>query len=407
MAKQKSNLLITASTFPRWPGDSVPPFVQDFAQHVSHNFKRITVVVPHYMGSKTREKIGSNIYVRRFWYFWPARQENIVYNGGGISKIKKTPLYALKLIMFCTSLLCSMHSQYVKLGGSRIINAHWLVPQGTLAVALGKLVGAKVIVTVHGGDVFALNGKFMRKIKRWTLKNADSVVVNSSATQRACLELFDDREYPIIPMGVDVRDFKPKANVARKPSAPLRILFVGRVVDDKGVIYLCRAVNKLNSQRLKVHLDIIGDGPGLDRLRHFVDKNNAQKFITIHGGKNLTQLPGFYRQADVFVGPSIQGKSGWKEAFGVVFAEALACGTPVIATDVGGTRDIVKDGKNGFIVPQKDSEAIAEKLLLIYKDPQLALKLGRHGSKFIRDNFGWDSVTKLYVDQFRQLGIPK
>jgi glycosyltransferase involved in cell wall biosynthesis len=404
MPGRTTNLIVAASTFPRWSGDTVPPFVQEFALAMANDFKHIRVIAPHYVGAKTHESLNKYVTVKRFHYFWPAVQENIVYNGGGVSKVKKTPLYAIKLLCYCASLLMNLLMQYSSLKGHKIINAHWLVPQGTLALLVGKLVGAKVLIVIHGGDVFTLNGKYMRKIKRWTLKNADIVVVNSSATQAACLDLFDSRQYPIIPMGISLENFAVKTRAPRTSNQLMQILFVGRIVNAKGLIYLCQAAEILHNKGLKIRLDVVGDGPGLARISRFIEKQKSSRYIILHGGLPPSQLPDYYKRADIFVGPSILDKTGWKEAFGLVFAEALSCGTPVIATDIGGTRDIVKNNENGFIVPQKDPESIAERLQYIYDNPVAAAKLGRKGSVFVNKTFGWGESSKKYVDLFKDLG---
>jgi hypothetical protein len=152
-----------------------------------------TVIVPHFKGAKRREELAPGILVKRFRYAYPYKFENIAYG-----QFKKTRFYSLKAALYTASELwttlvtCLQHRQVV-------ISAHWIVPQGFVAVLVAPIVGAKVVITVHGGDVFTLNGRFMCQVKQFVLKRADAVAVNSSATQAACKELWSGREYQIIP----------------------------------------------------------------------------------------------------------------------------------------------------------------------------------------------------------------
>src|SRR5262249_44723487 len=108
-------------------------------------------------------------------------------------------------------------------------------------------------------------------------------------------------------------------------------------------------------------------------------------------------LPKYYHEANVFAGPSVESEAGRKEALGLVFAEAAACGLPVVATDAGGMTDIVQDKVSGLIVPQKDVPALAEALNYFYNNPAEARAMGQRGSAFVRRNFSWGSVAKRYA----------
>jgi len=132
----------------------------------------VAVLAPHAKGAKPAEQNGA-VDVRRYRYFWPASGETLAYDGGAVTKIKKSPGYILKLLFLVSSLL--LHTFWFAVRSKTdIINAHWIVPQGFIAVLIGRVTGKRVVVTVHGGDIFGLNGKWMRRIKRFTLKHCKS-----------------------------------------------------------------------------------------------------------------------------------------------------------------------------------------------------------------------------------------
>jgi len=385
----KTTLVVLASTYPRWPNDHMRTFVRDYVHNVAGHFRRVRVIVPHYKGARHSEKSTSKVRVTRFYYAFPFRFENIAYG-----EFKKTRFYPLKALTYNLSELCTTF--WAVLGKRRVvINAHWIIPQGFVAVLVGKMLGCPVVVSVHGADVYTLNGKIMRRIKRYTLQNAAEVIVNSSATLAACRAIAK-RPYHVIPMGVDTSAFTARApKVAGKV---FELLFVGRVSEIKGVLYLCEAVRLLRERHIPmIHATIIGDGDALPAVRAYVAEHHLQDAITLTGGLPHSQLAVYYANADAFVGPSIESKDGWKEAFGVVFAEAAAVGVPIIATATGGIKDIVHDGVNGLLVPQKDAGAIADAVQRLQQNPELCARLGSAGPAMVANNFSWQIVTQKYL----------
>lgn len=383
------NLVILASTFPRWKNDNVPTFVQDFSMRIASHFKNVTVIAPHFPGARLYEEIGPRINVQRFRYAYPYKYENLAYG-----QFKKTKFYSIKVLLYAVSEFWLTLRVCIKSRPS-IINAHWLIPQGFVAVLVAPLVGAKVVVSVHGSDVFTLNGKMMRKIKRFTLRHASEVIANSSATQEACRMLWPNRTYPVVPMGIDVEQFGERRVPPR--AKEYKILFVGRLVRHKGVMYLCQAMKLLHSEYRDMHLDIVGEGPERDAIALFVKENNLEDAISLCGWEPHSRLPARYAAADVFVGPSVEDTSGAKEALGLVFAEASAAALPVVATNVGGIKDVVKESVTGIIIPQKDPQAIAEALKYLHDNMEVADSMGMQGRLYVNDQFSWKSVVERYL----------
>lgn len=401
MSKERqTSVVVMASSFPRWADDSTTRFVLDFARQMQTRGYKITATVPHFEGAKTRE-ILDGVATRRFRYWFTPAGETLAYGGGALGKIQKTPVYALKLVWLLAALWWSA-VWAANRERAKIINAHWLVPQGFIAILARPFTDAKVIITIHGGDVFGLNGKLFRKIKVWTLKRADAVVVNSSATQEVARSLFPGRDYPIIPMGIDTDLFAPSATSSKNKK--LEILFAGRVVEEKGPIYLCQAINQLvKAGNKNVHLTIAGTGPELAKLKSYTTRHKLASYIRFTGWISHEKLAGLYASCDVTVAPSIISKKGWQEAFGLIFAESLACGTPVIGTKTGGIKDIVKDGQTGFLVEQKDAAALAAAIQKFLADPTLAPKMGKRGRKFIVDNYSWEKIGERYQRVFEDV----
>lgn len=394
------SLLILATTFPRWPDDSVPSFVQDFAITMTSVFRSVQVLVPHYRGAKRREQLTGGVNVRRFRYFFPYGLQDIVYEGHAAAKVKKSPAYVLKLLFF---LLSQFWSTLWLSRQADIINAHWLIPQGFTAVLVGKILRKKVIVTIHGGDVFTLNSMLLRRIKRFTLRHADRVVVNSTATLEVCRSIFWREDYEIIPMGVDVKLFKPSGKIGR-PSRPHRLLFVGRLSEEKGLRYLCGAMKKLYEKYGEdVHLDIVGGGPLQGWAQEYIVHNHLDSVVTLAGWVQREDLPQYYQQSDIFIGPSIKGLNGWREAYGLVYAEAMASGLVVVATDGGGSKDLVKHEETGYIIKQKSVAAIVDVVSKLIEDPVKTAKVKKSAMNEIKSKYSNEAMSSNYATVFSKL----
>jgi glycosyltransferase involved in cell wall biosynthesis len=393
-----ATLLILTSTYPRWNHDTTPGFVADFARGVAPSFKAVHVLAPHYPAAAQHET-SDNLHVMRYRYFWPASQQTIAYNGGAVSKIKKTPLYALQLLCFMASLF--FHTLLLTLTRRvTIINAHWLVPQGFVGVLIKFLTGRKLVITIHGSDVLSLNGGIMRKIKRFTLRHADIVCVNSSVTKAACQSLYT-RDYILAPMGIDIERFAgaSSSHTLEKQYGlgGFTILSVGRLSEEKGVEYLLQALKTLQASGKRFKALIVGSGPLETKLQQYITDNNLAQSIIMTGWVDNSELPTYYKTADIMVGPSLH------EAQGLVFLEALAAGLPVITTTAGGTKDFVKNNINGYLVKPQSPDQIIDKLMAVYNDRALLQKLSQAAPGSVREKYSWKAVTTRYIRTFKDL----
>ncbi|PSO43384.1 hypothetical protein BRC19_00780 [Candidatus Saccharibacteria bacterium QS_5_54_17] len=400
----KGKILILTSTFPRWENDNVTRFVFDFAKSLLPDFCP-TVLAPHDSGAQKNEQM-EGVSIKRFRYWVTEKGQNIVYNGGALANFKKTPLYFLKVL--CYTVVMFLRSVWItRREQIPIINPHWLIPQGFIAVAASYFTGAKIIITIHGGDIFSFHGKIMRSIKRWVLKKADEVVVNSSATLEAAKSIYGAREYRVIPMGLDYQHFNKAADTEtirkRHGLDGFTILFVGRLVKIKGVEYLLESLKLLWDENHHFKALIVGEGPKREKLHDYVVNNGMEDAVEFVGWVDSAEIPVYYQAADVFVGPSIISQEGRPEALGLVFAEALASGTPVIATDTGGIKDIIKHKENGLLVSEKSAEEIKKALKVLDNDEQLRKTYAENGMRHVKKTFSWKSVGKQYSNLLQKL----
>ena len=169
-----------------------------------------------------------------------------------------------------------------------------------------------------------------------------------------------------IPHSVDLHLFVPRGKGAR---TFITLLYVGRVVKEKGIKELCAVFESLLEKYPHLRLVVVGDGPEVRNIE-------ASKGVVCKGHlSDQKDLVREYQAADIFVLNSFK-VDGWEELFGISLVEAMACGLPCIATDCVGPKELVEDGVNGFIIPQQDRRALHQKLEQLILDPDLRAKLG-------------------------------
>jgi N-acetyl-alpha-D-glucosaminyl L-malate synthase BshA len=411
MRNNKINILTITSTFPRWTGDTEPPFIFNIVKNLKKYNSNLKVVVlaPHYKGAKTEETL-SGIKIYRFKYFI-GRWEKLCYQGGIMANIKKNKFLYLLIPVFLFLQFLAI-KKIIKKEKIDIIHIHWFFPQGLL-VALYKRIfnkNIKIICTVHGGDIFNLQGKLFDLLKSYIFKNVDAITAVSNAIKKEILKYkINPAKINVIHNAIDTNIFnsnrsaksillKQKYNISS-----FCLLFVGRLVEKKGVIYLINAMPAILSMLLKTKLLIIGDGPELSRIKERVKKLKLQDNVLFAGKIGNNELPDYYKAADIFIGPSIIASDYDTEGFGIVFIEAMACGTPVIATNVGGITDIIKHNQTGILIPQKNPDAIADAVVDLLKNTKKREQLSLNGREYVKNNFNWEEQSLKYITIYKNL----
>ena len=164
-----------------------------------------------------------------------------------------------------------------------------------------------------------------------------------------------------------------------RPRRGKKLLFVGRLVEKKGLKYLIDAMPSILAAHPEATLTIIGEGPEKNSLLHKVSELRIDDQVTFKGAIENSSLPGYYQDADIVVFPSVVANDGDREGFGLVLVEALGCACAAVVTDLPAMRDIVEDGRNALVVRQKDARQIADAVIRLLDDPHHRQRLGEAG----------------------------
>ena len=257
-----------------------------------------------------------------------------------------------------------------------------------------KLTGRRVplLCTLHGADVFALRGGLLQRLQRFIAQRCDLLAPVSEAVAAELAALGVDRtRLRILPMGVPEPASGPEA--ARDAA---HVLFVGRVVEKKGVPLLIRAVDRLRRRGTAVRLTIAGAGPELAACRALASELGVP--AEFPGAIAHADVLRLFRRATVATMPSIVAPGGDTEGLGLVALEAMSCGCPVVAADLPAVRSFIDDGVNGFLFRAGDDLALAQALERVLADVAARERVAAGGRRRVRERFGWDGVAAAYAE---------
>jgi glycogen synthase len=300
-----------------------------------------------------------------------------------------------------------------------LVHCHtWYTHLGGIMAKLNY--GIPLVITVHSLEPLRpwkreqLGGgyDFSLWVEKTALEMADAVIAVSAETKRDVLSLFDVKEerISVIHNGIDLSEYSAVENPAAlkalgvDPERPY-VLFVGRITRQKGIIHLVRAIRHLNPGFQIVLCAGAPDTPEIAaEMQQAVAaaREHHGEIIWIEKMVTRPEAISLYSGASVFVCPSIY------EPFGIINLEAMACGTPVVASAVGGIKEVVVDGETGFLVPLKQmtgspfeatepevfASDLAAKINLLMADPEIAARMGAAGRKRAEEFFGWDAIAR-------------
>ncbi len=231
-----------------------------------------------------------------------------------------------------------------------------------------------------GSDLLQTNSVLDKLLKRYFLKLNDLNLVQSNDMKNKIRELVDSAKVAVSPdKGIDLELFRPDYTTNRfsDPKNNMKILYVGRLSEIKGLGYLIESFKNINHKFPSSRLEMIGDGPVKRNLKKKIDDLGMNDRVDIKGYVKYEELPEYYRSADIFVLPSLS------EGLSNVLMEAMACGLPVVATDVGGNGELILDGKGGYLVPPKEPSKLYRSLKKLIENPQLRNEMGHFNERYV------------------------
>jgi len=397
-------IALLTSSFPRYAGDYQGNFVWHLARRQVRQGHEVHIICPHIPGAPFHETMDG-IDVHRFPYFYPYRLQRLASETGMYSAMSQSLLAFFQIPLFMMGEFWCTH-KIVRRYKIDLVHSHWLVPSGLVGAVFQYLTGIPHITSVHGSDLHLLKKNILLcRLCRFITRNSTVITANSNYMKRQLFTVSPGykKNIPVIPMGMDPIPPcpAPVKEHNKDPGAGHLILNAGRLIDLKGTSFLIGAMPAVLAKVPDARLLVAGAGPNRDALIQQSCTLGVQDHVEFPGMVPPAELRSYYSSADVFVLPSIN-HDGMTEGLGVVLLEAMACGCPVIGSNVGGIPDIIEDGKNGFLVPERDSTVLGEKIVTLLSDTALADRFRQEGYVTIRNCFSWDMITRKFLETYKE-----
>jgi len=339
-----------------------------------------------------REKMGGNISIHRL----PIGKNR---NNLHFQSQKEMLTYLFKAYFFSRKLI--KENEY------DLSHSFFTFPCGLISLFLKWQKKIPFIVSLRGSDVpgynerFALLYFFLKPLSRLIWKKSLAVIANSQGLKDLALKTNPKQKIGVICNGIDTDQFNggsstPIMGVELPPDKFIITTGASRITARKGIKYLLEAMAKLLPEYSNVHLKLMGEGDEKENLEKMSKELGIEKNVEFVGRVPREDTAPFYREANIFVLPS------FNEGMSNAMLEALASGLPLIATDTGGTKELLEDGKNGFIIQMKNSEDIAEKIKRLIDNPELRQKMAEESRKKALE-MSWEKVAENYLDIYRKI----
>jgi L-malate glycosyltransferase len=343
-------------------------------------------------GEYREEKVGDNIMI----YYLPIgkNKSNLHFQSQ-----KDLLVYTWKAFFFSRKL--------IKKNKYNLTHSFFTVPCGALSWAFYKWNKIPYIVSLRGSDVpgyserFGIIYKIITPFVKSIWRNSASVIANSSGFRDLALKIDSKKEIKVITNGVAVNEFEAKGFEERKDeSEEFKILCGTRITPRKGFRFLVRAIEKLKEKKHKVKLQIIGEGNEQEELEKLVAKLDLKNEVEFIGVIKRDEIVRRFAAARIFVSTSLN------EGMSNAMLEALASGLPIVATNTGGTAEMVRDGLNGFVIEMKDVQDTVDKIESIILNEEIERRMAKE-SRILAESLSWKSVADSYWKEYMDIGNQK
>jgi colanic acid/amylovoran biosynthesis glycosyltransferase len=261
----------------------------------------------------------------------------------------------------------------------------------------------KLITSFRGYDISLFVQMRGENVYNSLFAQGDFFLTNCEFFRRRVIKLGCDAQKVVVHgSGIDCSRFLFKAKYPQT-NGKIRIATTGRLIEKKGIEYGIRAVEKVSKTYQNIEYNIIGDGELKEELQQLIQSLNISDKVNLLGWKNQTEIIDILEETDIFIAPSVTAKDGNQDAPVNTLKEAMLMGLPVIATAHGGIPELVKDDISGFLVPERDAHAIAEKLTYLIEHPEIWSAMGHAGRNYVATNYDINKLNDELVQIYRQV----
>jgi len=401
-------ILMVSSSYPRFPGDVIAPFIESIAKAVAKKGNEVHLLIPEHPKLTVRE--GENIHFH-IYHYAPTKS---LAKWGYAQSLEADERVRGEIFLIAPLALGSLFFSILSLTRRYrfdLIQANWLLPNGLPAAIAARLTGLPLVVSLHGSDVFlAEKGWIFKKSAQIALDAADWITASSDDLKERALKIGGGKECATtIPYGVDPAAFHPNERMREEVRSELKlgendilVFAIGRLVAKKGFEYLIKAAPMVIAEVPNIRFLIAGSGDLEENLKKLTSECEVADYFLFPGKLPRERVPAFMNAADIIAVPSIHDAEGNVDGLPNVVMEALSSKKAVVASEIGGIPSVISNEENGILIPEKDEKALAQAIIKLARSPKLRRKLAEEARKRIERKHTWDKVGEQYLNCFER-----
>lgn len=285
-----------------------------------------------------------------------------------------------------------------------VIQCHfgWNGLQSVFLRDIGAIKG-KVVTTFHGVDITQILRMLGTRVYDPLFDKGDLFLPISECWKRRLIDLgCNEKKVVVHRMGVDCKKFTFTPRRLH-PNRPIRVVTISRLVEKKGVEYGIRAVAKLAKANQNIEYNIVGDGDLREHLERLIQELNVAGVVKLLGWKQQQEIIEILSNSNVLLAPSVTSKHGDQEGIPVALMEVMAMGLPVLSTRHSGIPELIEDGVSGFLVSERDVDALAERLSYLVEHPEIWPAMGQAGHVFVKEHYDINKLNDRLVELYQKL----
>jgi len=385
------NILIVTNQFPSKKYAYKGSFIFEQVKEIEKHCDNVYVLAPNYANDVKKEDKG-RIHIYRFKTYTKKTLDPLLRNlFSGFHGF-------FSLIVFVLIQIFSIYKLSLKYKVD-LIHAHWILPSGFSSLIVAKLLRKKIFLTIHGSDVsYCKKKKILKIVLKFVLKNSDLLIgISDNITDEIQKFGIQKEKVKRIYLGINKKTI-PSDNLEAKQhvNSKKKIVMVGSLYPIKGISYLQEIIKVLSKKRNDFEFHIIGDGELMHSLKEFIHVNHLEKYCFVHGFLPHKETLEIINNADICIQTSLS------EGLSVVIQEAICMGKPIVATNVGGTKEIVIDNYNGFIISTQNVQQAVDKLDFLLSSANLIEKMGKNSQEVAKEKLDLEKNVKQLIVEYRR-----
>ncbi|KQC10667.1 MAG: hypothetical protein APR62_11690 [Smithella sp. SDB] len=402
-------ICIVSHSYPFFTGDWRSNFIASLAKAYADLENELTVFTPLYSGGCRKTDKADKIKIVEYRYM-PFKSWHLIGYGNSMvndTQISKTTILLTPFLIIAGVIKLA---GLLKRGNYDFLHCHWAVPNTLIAVGAKWLAGSrtKILTSFPGSDVTVIRntgllGKIMAKI----IAKSDYMSCNSADLKEELVRSgIDSEKIDYVIYGVNDRKIyfsAEKRKIIREKLVinddTILLLMIGRFVPKKGFSTAFRALKYIVERHKNVKLAVVGDGNLKKEYVEILNRDNTSGHVLFVGYIDANELIDYYSATDIFLMPSEKNPP---DGLNTVVPEAMACGRPIVASNVGGNDLVVFDGFNGSLHSEGNYKKLAVLVSRLIEDESLRIEMGRKSLELIQTKFNWKAIAEYYIEKYKE-----